>query len=285
MAIRKSIVLTALLPDAIDSLETFEAGCAAFKNKGYSVIEFYAPFDQAASRRGVLERYGLSGIYLAALYQKRNALSLCAVSEGERRTAVKETFRCIDAAKAAGAEAVLITGGLYPGKDKETDAWSALEKSISELIEYAGTLRVLLEPGDRDVDARQLAGPTEETVVMAKRICQKHNNFALTMDTSHMAQLGENWDASLRLAQPFCDHVHLANCILKPGHPLYGDKHPLFDSKDAAYSLSELQTIAKILFEGYAPELTVSIEIIYHGEDQTEYMNQVLAEEEWFSNM
>ena len=180
---------------------------------------------------------------------------------------------------------MLITSGLYPGSDNEKAAWKALENSIEELCAYAGTLRILLEPGDRTVDAKQLAGPTADVVKMAERVLLRHSNFGLVMDLSHIAQLGEDPETALKLAKPYCNHIHLANCILVSGHALYGDKHPLFAEKDASYTLDKIKLFARFLFAGYAKDLTVSIEIIFHGTDQTDYMQQVIEEETRFSQM
>lgn len=285
MGVRKSIILTAILPAAIEDAEVFEKGVEVFSHEGYTVVEFFAPFEAALERGEILKKYGMSSVFLAAFYQKRNGLSLCAISEDERQRALKESCRCVDAAIAAGAEAVLITSGSYPGLEHEDKAWKALENSIATLCEYAGNLRILLEPGDRSIDAKQLAGPTVEVVRMAHKIQKRHANFGLTMDLSHVAQLGENPEEALEQARAFCDHVHLANCVLTPGHLLYGDKHPLFSEPDASYSIDQLEQFGRSLFSGYAENLTVSIEIINHGTDQWAYMQQVLEEEQWFSRL
>lgn len=277
--------MTALLPSAIESKESFERAAKLFKENGLSVVEFYVPFEQAASRREIIESCGLSGIYLAALYQKRNGLNLASPDEAERQKALDATKLCIDAAKAAGAEAVLITSGGYCGDESASAGWAALEKSIKALLEYAGETRILLEPGDRSVDAKQLAGPTKQTVELAARICAEYGNFGLTMDTSHIAQLGESAEEALKLALPYCDHIHIANCVLKEGHPLYGDKHPVFAYHEAYYSLDELRQIAVAAAENYPKPLTMTVEIICREEDEWSFAEEVLEEERWFFEM
>jgi len=49
------------------------------------------------------------------------------------------------------------------------------------------------------------------------------------MDTSHLRQLNETPLDSIKKAFPYCNHIHLVNCIVKDKTSnLYGDKHHEF---------------------------------------------------------
>ena len=49
------------------------------------------------------------------------------------------------------------------------------------------------------------------------------------MDTSHLRQLNEKPLVFIKKAFPYCNHIHLVNCIVKDiTSNLYGDKHHEF---------------------------------------------------------
>ena len=127
----------------------------------------------------------------------------------------------------------------------------------------------------------QLSGPTEDSLLIAKSIKEKYKMFWLTMDTSHIAQLGEDPERSLILAAPYCDHVHIANCILDSGSSLYGDKHPSFDIDSVVYSRTQLKLLTSIIIGNYRHrDLTIGIEIISAGD--IENFENTLNNERWF---
>lgn len=286
MSIKKSVVLSALLPQAESDDDLFEWGLARLAERGLRTAEIFFPFDRAAKRRGVLETYGMESIYLGAMYQKRNGLHLSSAEEEARQKALTETRLCVDAAAAAGSRTILLTSGKVPEAEEELlPALHALQKSLTEICTYASEkdLSVTLEPGDRTVQARQLIGPTDDALALMGALKENCPNLSLTMDTSHTVQLGENVREALRKARPFCRHIHLANCILKKGHPLYGDKHPTFSHPEGEIPLADMQDTADWLRQLYnKEELTLSFEIICPEEDNRAFMEQVLREEDWF---
>lgn len=193
---------------------------------------------------------------------------MSAIDAVERDRAVMLSKKCADAAKEAGLP-LLITSGRVPALDSDENAAAeAFEKSLVELMEYVSNdTQVYLETGDRAVQAYQLIGPTPMAVKMAKRMRERFPNFYLTIDTSHIAQLGEDLTESIAMAAPVCRHLHIANCVLKKGDELYGDKHPYIDHMGCHYTVKQLHSIydkAETMFDGYQDELTVSIEVIAH---------------------
>ncbi|MCI8513641.1 MAG: sugar phosphate isomerase/epimerase [Lachnospiraceae bacterium] len=286
MAIRKSVVLSALLPDAETDDALYEWGLARLAERDVRVAETYIPFDRAAERRRCLEEHGMEHIYLGALYQKRNGIHLCATEEKERQRALAETGLCLDAAAASGSGTILLTSGRLPKKKENLPrALRALKDSLKQICARAAekNLAVTLEPGDTAVQAFQLIGSTDDALALMEALRESCPNLSLTMDTSHTVQLGEDIEEALRSARPFCRHVHLANCILKKEHPLYGDRHPLFTDPDGEISPAKMQYVTNWLKQQYHDEeLTLSFEIICQKGDNRTFMERVLEEEDWF---
>lgn len=289
MSMKTSVVYTAANPRAELDGAVFAAGVETLRKKGVSVIEFYSPFATAAQRGKLLAQQGMESIFLAALYQKRHGFNLSALNEDIRALGIQETKRCIDAAAAAGSGRVLMTSGALPEDPSRTgEAVAALESSLICLCDYAADrgVALTLEPGDRTVQAMQVVGPTFLAVELCERIRQRGRSISLTMDSSHLAQLGEDIRSALELAKPYCNHIHLANCILDLGHPMYGDKHPLFTDPAGYFSLAELQSLGRWCKTLYAEdELTLSFEIICHDSADAGFFSKVLREEEWFFSL
>lgn len=64
-------------------------------------------------------------------------------------------------------------------------------------------------------------------------------------------------------AKPWCSHIHLANCVLRRGDPMYGDKHPLFGIKGGEFGRGDMQEIVEEIRKKYYNEdVIVAIEII-----------------------
>lgn len=286
LSVKKSVVLSALLPKAETDDALYEWGLARLAERGVRIAETYIPFDRAARRRLLLEAYGMEHIYLGAMYQKRNGLHLSSTEEVERRRALAETRRCVDAAAASGSRQILLTSGKIPETEEEIPrALCALKNSLTEICSYAREkdLAVTLEPGDRAVQAFQLIGPTEDAAALMEALAESCPNLSLTMDTSHTVQLGEAIKDALQKTRPFCRHVHLANCILKKDHPMYGDRHPVFTDPDGEISLTDMKETADWLQQLYnKEELILSFEIICPDENNRAFAERVLEEEEWF---
>ncbi len=285
MKLCKSIVLSGILPQVKEDRQAFERGVDYFSKKGITVFEYFAPFQHTAEFGRILKERSLRSIYLAAIYQKMYGLNLSAVDENERAKAVEQVFDCIDAAIAAEADSVLVTSGAYP-KDAslEPKALDALERSLCELFDHAGNaVKFLLEPGDQFADSRQFMGPTDKAVELTKRLRERYQNISLTLDTSHMALMGEDIKASIELAKPYCGHIHLANCIINKALPLYGDKHPFFNCADSAFTSADLKEIMQWAAKLYSnDELTITVEIISRSEDPWADAEHMLEEENWF---
>lgn len=168
----------------------------------------------------------------------------------------------------------LVLGGPDPGPDKRSDAKSHLVDSLSEIREYVlsssreSPLLVTLETFDRDVTHHALIGPTAEAVEVASRVRERVPNFGLTLDLSHVVQLGEDPAEAVAVAQDYIVHAHVAGCCLADrSDPAYGDQHTPFDYPRSAVGQRELVSFLAALcrLASTKGRLPVSLEIRPHG--------------------
>lgn len=286
MAIKKSIVLTAILPESETNLELFDKGVSLLKKRGISVIEYYTPVHFLSKIENILQEKKIKGIYLAAIFQKRQKLNLSSLDENKRRRAINETLKCIDVSKEGGSSTVLVLGGSKPKEELQNErAFLALQDSLEKICNYAGRdITITFEPGDSHVEYYQLIGPTELAVKLIQQMNSRGiNNIVLTMDISHIAMLGEEITVSLKKAIPYCHHIHLANCILDQNNPLYGDKHPPFGVKASQYSVTTARGVMEWLEKNYPnKDFIVSLEIISRAQDQWKFLDEMIQENSWF---
>ena len=188
-----------------------------------------------------------------------NKLNTAALDETARQAAVAEIKSCIDQAYEHDCKLLAMIDGLesWPGEENRQRALDQVTKSLIEICAYAEQqakdyqLTISLETFDRAIEKKSLLGPTRDAVQVAERVKQKHQNFGLTIDLSHIPLLGETIHQSLTEAQDHIIHAHVGNCQMRdPNLPSYGDKHPRFgaplgenDSDDLAEFLSTLMEI------------------------------------------
>jgi sugar phosphate isomerase/epimerase len=286
MGFLRGVVLTSIWPAAVSSYEEFIWILSYFSRFGIGCFEFWSLLGDIEPRVSAIKNIGGRAIYLLAARQKSEILNLCAINPVERKYAVNQTINHLEAARRAKVDAVLITSGkIQNGKDE--DALSALEESLIDIDLWANKtqceMTMSIEPGDRDIDACQLIGSTKLAVAMVERLRNKGVVFSLTMDTSHIAQLGEKPEDSFEIAKPFSQHIHLANCVLNGDSPLYGDKHPLFDCDNGFFSSSDLKNIYEQVRYLYRVEnLVVSVEIINRADDKANFLYEAQEQMEWF---
>lgn len=277
----RSIVLTPLIPAAETDIEWFEKGVETFAKCGITVVEYYTDESQIEAYQKVLRKYGQKGIYLHAVCQKRQGINLSSIEESERLAAEVYAMHTAKICAAAGVDMMLITSGSRPKELSDLPAAKeSLKRSLKKLAQ-AAEIPLLLEPGDTEVHMCQTIGTTDETIELMTEL--NSPNLFLTMDSSHIAQLGENVEEAIHKAAPWCSHVHLANCVLKQGHPLYGDRHPFFIQEDSVFSPEDLHDIMKKI-----PKLLgrndymVSVEVISQEPSAEKSINRMKQEAPWF---
>ena len=211
--------------------------------------------------RSILETANLPAIFGAqpALISQR--LDLNALDSVERKKALDRIIECMDMAKEMDIHTFSLVSGWDPGADKRSEAMKLLEESVLKICEYGKSrnISVNLELFDRDYEVHALLGPLEEAIIFSSRIKQYFPDFGLLYDLSHQAILDQKTLSALKLLKNDLVHVHLGNCSVKPGDPLYGDKHPRIGYPGGTVGVAELVEFLRELFEiGYLKEETIS---------------------------
>ena len=278
---KKSIVLPAFFPSSMENAQHFLNAIRALKNYDIDSIEFYYKGNDRKTIKEYLIFHNIKTIYLGAMAAKQKNLNLSSTNKELREESVQEMKKCIDDAYFYGSKSLLINSGRRPENEKDEIAYEYTKKSLEELLKYIDVsakdyrLNLTLEPGDTSVDSFSLIGSTDLAIKLVREIREKYKNFGLTMDTSHLRQLNEKPLNSIKKAFPYCNHIHLANCIVKDKTSnLYGDKHPEFGIEGGEISVEELKNILEAIKEIYeGSELMVGLEIICRKEDYKEEIN------------
>jgi len=290
---KKSIVLPAFFPSSMENAQHFLNAIRALKNYDIDSIEFYYKGNDRKTIKEYLIFHNIKTIYLGAMAAKQKNLNLSSTNKELREESVQEMKKCIDDAYFYGSKSLLINSGRRPENEKDEIAYEYTKKSLEELLKYIDVsakdyrLNLTLEPGDTSVDSFSLIGSTDLAIKLVREIREKYKNFGLTMDTSHLRQLNEKPLNSIKKAFPYCNHIHLANCIVKDKTSnLYGDKHPEFGIEGGEISVEELKNILEAIKEIYeGSELIVGLEIICRKENNKEeidYFENIMKELSWF---
>ena len=185
-------------------------------------------------------------------------LNTAALDETARQAAVADVKLSIDQAYEHGCKLLAMIDGLesWPGEERKEQAMEQVTKSLDELCAYAAqqakdyALTISLETFDRAVEKKSLLGPTRDAVAVAQRVRERHANFGLTIDLSHLPLLGETSRQSLRLAKDYLVHAHVGNCQMRdPSLPSFGDKHPRFGAPGTENDASHLAEFLQVLTE------------------------------------
>lgn len=229
----------------------------------FEVLEVGLVNDPAAlaGLRAVAEESGLAlgvGAQPGLLTTGGNLASL---DEAARQAAVARVRASIDQAYALGARLLAFLDGKnsYPGPDKEKQARVQFVKSVQELCAYARqkatdyTLFLSLEVFDREIEKRSLLGPAPLVAEVAREIRRSCDNFGVTVDLSHIPQLGETARQALEPVKDYLVHLHVGNCLLgDKSHPAYGDYHPPFGCPLSENGVEELVEFLRVAFRiGY----------------------------------
>jgi sugar phosphate isomerase/epimerase len=187
-----------------------------------------------------------------------NRLNTAALDEDARRAAVADVKQSIDQAYEHGCKLLAMIDGLesWPGEANKQRAIDQVTRSLDELCAYAEQqakdylLTISLETFDRSIEKKSLLGPTRDAVEVARRVRERHPNFGLTIDLSHLPLLGETSRESLELAREYLIHTHIGNCQMRdPSLPSYGDKHPRFGAPHTENDTEALVDFLNVLFE------------------------------------
>lgn len=190
-----------------------------------------------------------------------NKLNTAALEEAARVAAVDNVKESIDQAYEHGCRLLAMIDGLesWPGEGDKQRALDQVTKSLNELCAYAEQqakdylLTISLETFDRSIEKKSLLGPTKDAAQVARQVRERHKNFGLTIDLSHIPLLGETIRQSVTEAKDYLIHAHIGNCQMRdPSLPSYGDKHPRFGAPLGENDSDALTEFLNVLFEtGY----------------------------------
>lgn len=172
------------------------------------------------------------------------------IDEEGRMKAFETLKEGIDEAYEMGAVGFAYLSGHY-NDDKKEEAFLALVKSTRELCAYAksiGSMRVVLEIFDYDVDKKSLIGPVYMAKRLAELITVEYDNFGLMVDLSHLPLVRETAIEAIVPIKDYLVHAHMGNCVVKDiSHPAYGDAHPRFGFPGGENDVEELVEYLRVL--------------------------------------
>ena len=197
--------------------------------------------------RKAFETAGVECIYCIGGLMRKEGINPHDFDPERRERSLGLMERMIDRAYAYGAKQVVLCSGPDVERGQRETAKEIMAESFGRLCSYAvehatgEPLWLCLENFDRELDQKRLLGPTDETVAFVEEVARDHFNIGITLDLSHVIQLGEDPRAAVRAAARHLIHVHIANCGLDPSYPsVFGDSHARFGAPGGAVTMSDL---------------------------------------------
>lgn len=206
--------------------------------------------------RTLLESAGIEAKYATQPRLLSQKLDLNAADPALRARAVAEVKAGIDEALELGLRDVALLSGGDVDPDRRAQAMTWLVESLSEICSYADArgVTIALEVFDRDIDKKCLVGPAPLARELAERVKQRHANFGLLVDLSHIVLLGESPEQALLPVQEHLVHVHIGNAYIGSNRtdPYWGDNHPSFGYPGGLNDVPQITAFLKVLFQiGY----------------------------------
>lgn len=179
-------------------------------------------------------------------------LNINDLNEEGRKKAVFALKRGIDEAYEMEAVGFAFLSGKYE-EDKKEETFRVLIKSTKELCAYAqskGSIKIVHEVFDYDIDKKSLIGPVELAKRYAEEIRKEYSNFGLLVDLSHLPLLRETPEEAILPIKEYLVHAHIGNCVMaNPSLPGYGDMHPRFGFPGGENDVAELIRFLKVLMD------------------------------------
>lgn len=204
-------------------------------------------------------------------------LNINDTDEDGRKLAVDTLKEGILEANEMGAIGFAFLSGKYNNHEFKK-SFDALVKSTNEICDFAdniGDMQIIHEIFDFNIDKKSLIGPAKLAAEYAKIVSEKHNNFGLLVDLSHLSLLGESPEEAILPVKDYLKHIHIGNCVVSDASlPGYGDAHPRFGFPHSENDVKELSAFLKVLLEiGYLNKIdrpVVSFEVKPFGDEDHE---------------
>jgi sugar phosphate isomerase/epimerase len=202
-----------------------------------------------AKAKEILVSSGLAVGYGAQPVVLSTPLNPNSLDEDERKKAVEVLRECIDEAGYMGASRMAFLSGKDPCDDLRDSALDALIKTTRELCDYAETkgMDIAIETFDKEIDKKALIGPSDLASEFADAVNRR--NFGLMVDLSHLPLLEETSEECAWYVKDHVVHLHVGNCVMREGHPAYGDAHPRFGIEGGENDVWELAEFLKAFID------------------------------------
>lgn len=226
----------------------------------------------------VIQQSRLAAGFGAQPVQLAGKLDINTADRQARLEAIDRLKGLIDMAAEMGIHRFALLSGRDPGDAGRDDAVKHLVDSLHGLCEHAASrgTTVILETFDRTVDKKALVGPAQEAAAIADRVRERHPNFGLMLDLSHLPLQEERPREALSAVREHLVHIHIGNCVRDPDSPLYGDLHPRFGVPGGEVDVPQVVEFLEALFEiGYLGERRperpiVAFEVKPYGDETPE---------------
>jgi len=249
------VVHAMLFPDCLSGhgplVETLQVIC---RDPFFEAVDVNPMYDapQRAECAALLRDSRLTVAYGCQPLQLSQGLDLNAADAGRREAAVSALVACLDQAKELGAARfVVMSGRNVPAAERRGAVdrlLASLRRICLEARDRAG-LPVTLEIFDHDVDKKALVGPCELAAQVAREMRRDFPDFGLLHDLSHIYLCRETPDRHFPLIREYLAAMHLGNSVSRPGHPQFGDTHPLFGIPGGDSDVPQVRNCLKTLFD------------------------------------
>lgn len=248
----------------------------------FNCIEFYfkGTHKEYQDIGNLTKKTNLYAVFLAGFEMKKDCIDLGSHDNQKRQHAIEKCKSFVDIAYMLNAKKMLILSGPKPqnNDDKYTVADRFIE-SMDILLEYAKkneteySLDITLEFFNDDGEPYLAIGSIDIVEYICQRLCDKHDNFCITYDTSHVKQLGGDvYDYFSRL-KSYIRHIHLANCVTQYTESnLFGDKHPLFNVEKGDFTDEDMISFMKYVKKEDSSNMidVCSFEVISPNNDEAD---------------
>ncbi|HVK92416.1 MAG TPA: sugar phosphate isomerase/epimerase [Mycoplana sp.] len=241
-----------------DPLETTRR---ALLDMELDVIEGAWPADGPArdELRNLLCWSGCDIVYAAGGVMRRQGIDPSAADPDARRVAIEKLKAIVETASWYGAHMLLVCAGPDTEPDRRSEGIQHLSEALREVCRHAERIRpdnplwITFEHFDRELDQKRLLGPTKEARAMIADIRRDHRNIGMTLDLSHIVQLGEDIEVAVAAAGELVIHAHVANCGLDRSFPTaFGDSHCRFGMPGGAVGLEDvIAFLTALIVNGY----------------------------------
>ncbi len=188
----------------------------------------------------------------------KDHLNLSSLDTTLRETSIKRACELVHLAAECGTSKLSLVSGGDPGDALREEAKKGFAEAlvrIGDTVRQYPDMLIQVEPLDRFAHKCQLIGPTDETVRWMARLRADCPRLYLAWDSAHVALNQEDLAESLALAAPLMSQMHLANAILDPKTPGYGDYHMKFGEPGFLTAQVAAQLVRTALALPLAPEL------------------------------